>query len=148
MYEELQWDALARVMGNPDWTKEELFTNPDVRRQRSEEVQQRLMEWTSQRPKHEIYHEGQKAGVAAGAYQTPEEIMSSEQLASRGFFVEMEHPEAGRQTYPTCPYKFSKTPWRGQRVAPLLGEHNEEVYHGRLGHSREEMVTLRGLGVI
>jgi crotonobetainyl-CoA:carnitine CoA-transferase CaiB-like acyl-CoA transferase len=148
MYEELQWDALARVMGNPDWTKEELFTNPDVRRQRSEEVQQRLMEWTSQRPKHEIYHEGQKAGVAAGAYQTPEEIMSSEQLASRGFFVEMEHPEAGRQTYPTCPYKFSKTPWRGQRAAPLLGEHNEEVYHGRLGHSREEMVTLRGLGVI
>jgi crotonobetainyl-CoA:carnitine CoA-transferase CaiB-like acyl-CoA transferase len=148
MYEELQWDALARLMGNPEWTKEELFTNPDVRRQRSEEVQQHLREWTSQHTKHHIYHEGQKAGVATGAYQTPEEIMNSEQLNSRGFFAELDHPEMGRITYPTAPYKFSKTPWQGRRGAPLLGEHNEEIYCSRLGHSKEDLARLRGLGVI
>jgi crotonobetainyl-CoA:carnitine CoA-transferase CaiB-like acyl-CoA transferase len=148
MYEEVQWDALANLMGNPEWTKEELYTNPDVRRQRSEEVQQRLREWMKERTKHEVYHEGQKAGVATGAYQTPEEIMKSEQLNSRGFFVELDHPEVGKVTYPTAPYRFSKTPWQGRRAAPLLGEHNEEVYHKRLGRSKEEVTRLRGLGVI
>ncbi len=148
MYEEVQWDNLAKLMGNPEWTKEELFTNPDVRRQRSDEVQQHIREWTKQRTKYEIYHEGQKAGVATGAYQTPEEIMNSEQLNSRSFFVELDHPEVGRITYPTAPYRFSKTPWRGRRAAPLLGEHNEEIYHRRLGHSKEELARLRGLGII
>ena len=148
MYEEVQWDNLAELMGNPDWTKEELFTNPDVRRQRSDEVNQHLAEWTRQHTKYEIYHEGQKAGVATGAYQTPEEIMNSEQLNSRGFFVELDHSEVGRVTYPTAPYRFSKTPWCGRRAAPLLGEHNEEIYHKRLGHSKEELGRLRGMGVI
>ncbi len=148
MYEEVQWDNLAKLMGNPEWTKDELFTNPDVRRQRSDEVNEHLAEWTRAHTKYEIYHEGQKAGVATGAYQTPEEIMDSEQLKSRGFFAELDHPEVGRITYPTAPYRFSKTPWHGRRAAPLLGEHNEEIYHKRLGYSKEGLARLRGLGVV
>jgi crotonobetainyl-CoA:carnitine CoA-transferase CaiB-like acyl-CoA transferase len=148
MYEEVQWDGLANLMGNPEWTKEELYTNPDVRRQRSEEVQERLRTWTREHTKYEIYHDGQKAGVATGAYQTPEEIVRSEQLNSRGFFVELDHPEAGKRLYPTAPYRFSNTPWQGGRAAPLIGEHNEEIYHKRLGHSKEELMRLRGLGII
>ena len=148
MYEEVQWDRLADLMGNPDWTKEELYVNPDIRRQRSEEVQGRLRDWTEKHTKHQIYHSGQKAGVPTGAYQTPEEILNSEQLNSRGFFINLDHPEAGEQTYPTAPYRFSNTPWQGRRAAPLLGEHNEEIYHSRLGHSKEELMRLRGLGII
>jgi len=148
LYEEVQWDNLAKLMGNPDWTKEELFTNPDVRRQRSGEVNKHVAGWMREHTKYEIYHKGQKIGVPTGAYQTPEEIMNSEQLNSRGFFVELDHSEVGRITYPTAPYRFSKTPWRGRQAAPLLGEHNEEIYHKRLGHSKGELARFRGLGVI
>jgi crotonobetainyl-CoA:carnitine CoA-transferase CaiB-like acyl-CoA transferase len=148
LYEAVQWANLARLMGNPDWTEEDLYTDPDIRRQRSDEVNEHLAEWTRRHTKHEIYHEGQKAGVATGAYQTPEEIMASEQLKSRCFFAELDHPEVGRQTYPTAPYRFSKTPWHGERAAPPLGEHNEEIYHKRLRHSKEDLARLRGTGVI
>jgi CoA:oxalate CoA-transferase len=148
LYEEVQWDNLAKLMGNPDWTKEELFTNPDVRRQRSDEVNQRVAEWMREHTKYEIYHKGQRIGVPTGAYQTPEEIMNSEQLNSRGFFVELDHSEVGRIKYPTCPYRFSKTPWQGRWAAPLLGEHNEEIYYKRLRHSKGDMARWRGLGII
>ena len=49
-------------------------------------------------------------------------------------------------TYPGAPAKLSETPWQAGR-APLLGEHNEEIY-GRLGHTKEELVRLREEGVI
>ncbi|MDP9238052.1 MAG: CoA transferase [Chloroflexota bacterium] len=54
--------------------------------------------------------------------------LDDEHARARGFFVEVEHPELGRTiTYPGAPYRFSETPWRIERRAPLLGEHTEEV---------------------
>jgi len=43
---------------------------------------------------------------------------------------------------------MSQTPWRTVRPAPILGEHNEEVYMGRLGFAKEDIAMLRGKGVI
>ena len=46
----------------------------------------------------------------------------------RGFPVEVRHEELGRSfVYPGAPYRFERTPWRIQRRAPLLGEHNEAI---------------------
>jgi crotonobetainyl-CoA:carnitine CoA-transferase CaiB-like acyl-CoA transferase len=75
-------------------------------------------------------------------------LAESEQLEARGYFVEMKHPEAGKLKYPGAPAKLSKTPWRTDRHAPLLGEHNAEVYCRRLGYSKEELVGLRRAGVV
>jgi crotonobetainyl-CoA:carnitine CoA-transferase CaiB-like acyl-CoA transferase len=41
----------------------------------------------------------------------------------------------------------SQLPWRIRRPAPLLSQHNEEVY-SRLGYSREDLVKLRERGII
>ena len=76
------------------------------------------------------------------------EIVNSEQLAAREFFVEVEHREAGKVKYPGAPYKLSATPWGVNRPAPLLGEHNEEVYCGMLGYSKQDLVKLRQAGTI
>ena len=54
-------------------------------------------------------------------------LAESEQLEARGYFVKIDHPEAGEFRYPGAPAKLSKTPWRMDRPAPLLGEHNVEV---------------------
>ena len=46
------------------------------------------------------------------------------------------------------PAKFSKTPWKIERGAPCLGEHNDEVFSELLGLSQEEINSLREEGVI
>jgi crotonobetainyl-CoA:carnitine CoA-transferase CaiB-like acyl-CoA transferase len=69
-------------------------------------------------------------------------------MTTRGIFVDMEHPVAGRTKIPSAPYHFSKTPWALERAAPLLGEHNERIYCERLGFDRDELRNLEDAGVI
>ena len=76
------------------------------------------------------------------------DLLESPQFAEREFFVEIEHPHTGRLTYPGAPYRFSETPWRVARPAPLLGEHNEEILCGRLGYSRQDLARMKESGVI
>jgi crotonobetainyl-CoA:carnitine CoA-transferase CaiB-like acyl-CoA transferase len=41
-----------------------------------------------------------------------------------------------------------ETPWRAERAAPLLGEHNEQIYCGRLGYSREQLTRMAAADTI
>jgi formyl-CoA transferase len=72
------------------------------------------------------------------------EIASNRQLAAREYWVELEHPELG--TTITYPGPFAKTTEAAPRVtcrAPLIGEHNEEIYTGELGYSEEKLNELK-----
>jgi len=74
--------------------------------------------------------------------------LASAQLASRDYFQRVEHPELGETiTYPGPPVVLSETPWRFVGRAPLLGEHNAEVY-GELGVSPDELQVLAERGVV
>jgi len=76
-----------------------------------------------------------------------EDVFNDPHLAARGFFVEVDHPYTGPLKYPGANFKMSETEWKAGR-APLLGEHNREVYCDRLGYSAEELVRMREQGVI
>jgi crotonobetainyl-CoA:carnitine CoA-transferase CaiB-like acyl-CoA transferase len=79
------------------------------------------------------------------------DALESDQLSSRQFWVTLEHPElATRITYPGSFAHVSEseaTP-RVYRRAPLIGEHNNEIYGRELGLSEEEMEKLRQARVI
>ena len=80
---------------------------------------------------------------------TVEDICHDKQLEHRGFFVEVEHPELEETfTYPYASAKMSGTPWVKPKQAPLIGEHNLEIYEKELGFSREEITLLATGGVI
>jgi benzylsuccinate CoA-transferase BbsE subunit len=80
---------------------------------------------------------------------TPRDLVESPQLAAREFFIDVEHPELGRTVrYPGPPYRLPETPWRLYRRAPLIGEHNQEVYGEELGLERAELDRLKEQGVI
>ncbi|MDO8472643.1 MAG: CoA transferase, partial [Dehalococcoidia bacterium] len=72
----------------------------------------------------------------------------SKQLAAREFFVEIDHPAAGTFKYPTVPFRFSKSPHTSGIPAPCLGQHNHEIFCGRLGYDEGEMTKLAEAGVI
>lgn len=80
---------------------------------------------------------------------TAEGVLSSPHLRERGFFVEVEHDELGTSvTYPGPPFRLPESPWRIQHRAPLIGEHNREVYQGWLGLGDAELAELQQTGVI
>jgi crotonobetainyl-CoA:carnitine CoA-transferase CaiB-like acyl-CoA transferase len=143
-----QWQALVELMGNPAWAQDEKCRDEFARIKYRDEIQPLLEEWMAQHTKEEIFHEGQGFGVPAGPVRTAAEVINWQQARQRGFFAHLDHPQAGRLEYPTAAYRMSETPWRGERAAPLLGEHNEQIYCGRLGYPREELVRMAAAGII
>ena len=78
---------------------------------------------------YDFFVGSQERGLPVGIIYSPEEVMEDRHFVARGFPVEVEHDDLGRSfTYPGAPYVFHGSPWRIQRRAPLLGEHNEQVF--------------------
>ena len=68
-----------------------------------------------------------------------------EQVRARQMVVETEHPTAGLTKALGLPVKFSETPGRVRRAAPLYGEHTEEVLR-ETGFSPEEIERMLASG--
>jgi len=80
---------------------------------------------------------------------TTSDLLKSDQLKAREYWVDVEHPELGTKIrYPGPFAKLSETPIQITRRAPLIGEHNEEIYVKELGMSHKEMQTLKKANVI
>ena len=146
--QEHQWNALMDLIGNPEWSKWEWCKDFEVRSQNAEEITELIVEWMKQHTKDEIFRRGQALSCPIAPLYSAADVVTSEQFAERGFFVELDHSEMGRVKFPTAAYRFSKSPWALERPAPLLGQHNEELYCGRLGYSEQAFATLREAGVI
>ncbi|MCK9419583.1 MAG: CoA transferase [Nitrospirae bacterium] len=112
-----------------------------------EEYEEILKPCVKARGKRELFHEGQARNLAFGYVAGIDEVLGSPQHRERGFFEEVDHPVAGKHQYCGAPFKMSETPWQ-TASAPLLGEHNADVYGGVLGCSPEEMQQLADGGVI
>jgi len=97
--------------------------------------------------KEEIFHSAQELRMFWTSVKNIDEVFNWPQYRERGFWVDIDHPQAGAFTYPRVPFIMSQTPARVGR-APLLGEHNQEVYGKYLGYSREDLARLRELDVI
>jgi len=146
--EDDQFDRMVEIMGNPEWAENELFQDRFSRADYADALVPLLTEWTMQYTKDEIFKMCQAARVPVGPDYSSEEVVGSEHLNERNYFMEMDHPEMGRAKYPGAPYRLSVTPWQIERHAPSLGEHNEEIFCNRLGYSKEDLVRMRQAGVI
>ncbi|MFC1966835.1 CaiB/BaiF CoA transferase family protein [Chloroflexota bacterium] len=129
-----------------DWGTFDLSTT-------TQEVLDRIGEPTAKffmsHTKAELMDGPQKHSVTLYPVYTTKDILESVQLAARGFWVEVEHPELGTIiTYPGAFTHASESPPRILRRAPLIGEHNEEVYENELGLSRKELLILKQAKVL
>ena len=142
------WASLSDLMGNPDWAKSESCRTTVLRNKNWGTIEPKIREWTKQHTVEEISQLAQTKRIPCSPINSVKEVVNSELLAARDFFVEFEHSEAGRIKYPGAPYKLSGTPWRVTSPAPLLGEHNDEVFCRMLGYTRQDLVRMRQTGVI
>lgn len=99
--------------------------------------------------KAELFEGALERGIQLFPLYTPRDILKSTQLSKRDYWVRVEHPHLGATlTYPGAFIKLSETPWKIRRCAPLVGEHNEEIYGKELGLSSQQLITLKQINVI
>jgi crotonobetainyl-CoA:carnitine CoA-transferase CaiB-like acyl-CoA transferase len=136
------------LIGRPD-----LKEHPDAQKpihmygeEFAAEVEGSWMAWLIQRDKRTAVAETQELGLLGGAILTTEDLITDDHYRGRGMWDTVEHPKAGTFEYPGRPFILSETPREAARRAPLLGEHNAEVY-GALGLTGD-LDRLRTAGVI
>ena len=145
---DLMWTRLCEVMDNPKWTQQEIYSTQASRREHGAELDALIMSWMMDYSKAELFEMGQRAGISSFPLNTVADLFTTEQYQSREFFQEVEHPVAGTYPYPGIPYKLSDRQPSIRRRAPLLGEHNAEVYGQELRRTPAELVRLYQSGVL
>ncbi|ANN76349.1 CaiB/BaiF CoA transferase family protein [Bordetella flabilis] len=140
-----QWNALTRVLAlaaPPAWA-----TAAGRLAQRGE-VDAEVARLTPAHDMMALMHALQDAGVPAGAVQDARDVMRDAQLAERGHWVTLDHPEMGASTYNSAPYRFSNARSAPTLPAPLLGQHTVEICREVLGLDTAEIERLGADGVL
>ncbi|SOB72559.1 CoA-transferase family III domain [Anaerobutyricum hallii] len=118
------------VIERPELVDDPLYLTNDLRCQNYENgLQQLITEWTKQHTKAELEEIFDEAGIPCGPVLNMKEAIEHPQIQAREMMVHMDHPTIGEMYFQGCPVKLSKTPPSIDTPAPLLGQHNQEVFH-------------------
>ena len=139
---EEEWQGLKRAMGDPNWAGTAGFASRYARLRNRQELEAHLGRWTAQRDAEEMAELLQSHGVAAIPVMGAEDRLFSEHFRERGLYSDIEHPSLGAEPIFNIMWNLSETPPSIRRHAPLLGEHNQQIFGGLLGLSPEKIRQL------
>jgi crotonobetainyl-CoA:carnitine CoA-transferase CaiB-like acyl-CoA transferase len=142
------WRRFCEIIGRADLPRDPRFATAAARRDRRDEIAAVIAGWTGQRPRAEVVRVLASGGVPAAPVNNVAEMVADPQVQAREMFVELDHPLYGPVKTTGTPLKMSETPGRVRWLAPMPGEHNEEVFVGLLGHTREELARWQAEGVV
>ena len=135
-----------------DWLRELNWEEWDAFTANQEEVDavtEVFSRFFKSKTKTELLEEAVKSNIMLAPIQNITDIMENRQLKARDYWAEVHHPELNAAiTYPGAPCKLSETPWHIRSRAPLIGEHNSEIYEGELDISKVKLNNLKEAGVI
>ena len=135
-----EWQMLANLV-----EREDLAYRPDLetvegRMAAADEIEAAIESWTSSREERYLAETFVNHGIPAAPLLHIGDLVESEP-ALKDFFFRYDHPNGVSFLVQNQPFD-----WNGERLtltrAPMLGEHNEEVYKGRFGVSDERFVQL------
>ncbi len=142
------WPRVVAMLGMPELLDDPRFCKAEAQ-SRPENYQafiEIFLPWCMDRTREEIVTLGQSKRVPVAPIYSAQDLISDRHMKARSYFIEIDHPIAGKIKYPGAPFK-AKVPFQIRRPAPLLGQHNEEVYR-QLGYGKSDLVKLREAGVI
>jgi crotonobetainyl-CoA:carnitine CoA-transferase CaiB-like acyl-CoA transferase len=140
--ERIASDFLRRV----DWDNFDMATaTEDVIRILEKDIGQFLLRHT----KAELFEEGVRRRVDIYPVNDCQDIAEEVQLKERDFWARVEHSElSANLMYPAAFVKSSETYAGVKHRAPLIGEHNEDVFVKELGFSKAELAILKQGNII
>jgi benzylsuccinate CoA-transferase BbsF subunit len=143
-----QFAALGRVLGLDEPVMARV-ANESARLAGADELDELIASRSRSEDQVELAERLQRAGIPAGPVRDPRDLIESDpQLAERGHWVRLRHPEMGETIYNAPPFRLSETPTRLENPAPLLGQHTAEVCRDLLGMDDDEIERLTAAGVL
>lgn len=143
VFNDQEWQGLCQAMGNPEWCRDQQFATLMGRKEHEDELERLLEGWTSNYEAEEVMERLQAAGVPAGVVQNAQDVLENDpHLKVRGYYVYLDHPEAGHTAYDGPGFRLHETPGRLDKAAPCLGEHTHYVLRDILGMGEDEITQL------
>jgi crotonobetainyl-CoA:carnitine CoA-transferase CaiB-like acyl-CoA transferase len=135
------WEDHEPELDDPKWL------NSNTRRAHADYINGQVTSFTSRFVKEDLAELMQKHGIPGLPVNSPSDFMRDPHIQARGFFGKVTHPVIGSFKQASAPFMID-----GKRgapsPAPLLGQHNEEVFCGELGLDRSELELLAADRVI
>ena len=154
------WSELVEWMGN-EALADPVWQAMEFRRSNADVIDQFVSEFVGKFTVGEFVTEGQKRHLAVSPMSTIDGLVNSPQVRERNYFINVEHPEIGNHRYPGAPYRLSETPWKVSRPAPLLGQHQNDIFQeldevpppelakvGDEGNGTQTDLPLKGMRVV
>ncbi|MCY4367005.1 MAG: CoA transferase [Chloroflexi bacterium] len=145
------WQAFCNALGQTDLAADSRFADPISRHRHQDQLDKIITAWTGSKTQEEVVAILQSYGIPAAPVLDGEQMLSDQQLRSRGLFETVEHPESsgiGRREYLGRGWKLSEADVSIRGPAPNLGEANDYVLEEVLGLSDSQVKPLKGDGVI
>ncbi len=143
-----QWPSMAKAIGRPELAEDPRYKAARTRAQNRPEVDALVQDWLRDKTMAEAVRNLEAAGIACGPVNTLAQMVEDPQVKARELILEVEHPTVGKIPVPGQALKMSALPKPEPKYPPLLGEHNEDVFCGLLGHRTEELAQWKQEGVI
>lgn len=144
----MYFPRVCELIGRPELAQDPRYATPEALAEHGDLFLVNLLDWFGERTVQEVVERSQAHRVPAAPMNRIEELFQDPQMQARDYWVELDHPVVGRQTYPGVPLIMPDNPMKVGSSAPLLGQHNRDIYQGILGLSSAELVLLREQSVI
>lgn len=143
--------GLLRAIGRPELAEDGRFATRDRRVANATELHALIEEWMADRPRDDVLARLADHDVPAAPVRGPIEALTDDEVRALGGTSPVEHPTYGSVAGVMAtgmPIRFSGAHADHDRPAPLVGQHNDDVYRGLLGYSEDQLAALRERGVV
>lgn len=141
------WERLVQALDRPDLLHKPLFTTNSDRMANLSVLVETLTETLTTRSTDEWLQILEQASVPCGPVLSLDQVYQHPQVHARQMDIEIEHPVAGHVHAIGFPVKYSETPGKIYRPAPVLGQHTFQILES-LGVNREQCSEYEAAGVV
>lgn len=143
-----EWQAMTRAMQAPQLASDPQYATLAARKANEDRLESMVSAWTANLDARTVTDLLQAAGIAAFPSYDSRDLSHDPHLNQSGIFVDLEHPEVGRQRHIGIPWRMSVTPCEVRQPAPCLGQHTDYVIGDILGYTVDEISALKQSGVL
>ncbi|MCX6009403.1 MAG: CaiB/BaiF CoA-transferase family protein [Chloroflexi bacterium] len=144
------WENLCRALGKEEYisyciSPEHFLHKPEG--EKWEEISSYLKQVFLTRTRDEWFDFFADKDVPVGKVYTFDEVFNDPQVLHRQMVLEIDHPTLGKVKHPGIAIKLSETPGKVRSLAPIFGEHTEEILR-ELGYNKSRVDELRQCNII
>ncbi len=143
------WGVLCNMMNRPELIHDPEMEKNGDRVKNRDKIKPIVTQWTMTKTADELYNQLLEAGIPTAPIYDVKQVSEDPHIAgAREMFIEIEDPEVGKIKVTNSHIKMSETKPGFRTPAPMLGQHNEEIYCGMLGYSKEKLEQMKAEGMI